>query len=218
MKTTLDVQSELQRRNYYDGKLDGIAGPQTRFAIEQFQSANDLHRDGVVGPATLEKLFPATAGKTRSMVTSPAGRAAITRREGNVLTAYRDSVGILTIGVGHTTAAGATTVTPGMKITAAESDQILSRDLAKFEPAVLAAVKVPMSQNEFDALVSLAFNIGGGAFSTSSVVKKLNAGDRRGAADAFLAWDKATVRGKKVALEGLTNRRKAERLQFLGGA
>lgn len=65
MKTTLDVQSELQRRGYYDGKLDGIAGPQTRFAIEQFQSANDLHRDGNVGPATLAKLFPADTAAPR---------------------------------------------------------------------------------------------------------------------------------------------------------
>lgn len=214
MKTTLEVQSELQRRGYYDGKLDGIAGPQTRYAIEQFQSANDLHRDGVVGPATLAKLFPAEGVKTRFMVTSPAGRAAITQREGNVLTAYRDSVGILTIGVGHTTAAGAPTVAPGMKITAAESDQILSRDLAKFELTVLAAVKVPMSQNEFDALVSLAFNIGGGAFAKSTLVRKLNAGDKAGAANAFLSWDKA---GGK-ALKGLTKRRESERLQFLGAS
>lgn len=150
--------------------------------------------------------------KTRSMVTSPAGRAAITQREGNVLTAYRDSVGILTIGVGHTTAAGAPTVAPGMKITAAESDLILSRDLAKFETAVLAAVKVPISQNEFDALVSLAFNIGGGAFAKSTLVRKLNAGDKAGAAEQFLVWNKA---GGKV-INGLTKRRQSERLQFLG--
>lgn len=147
------------------------------------------------------------------MQTSSAGRVAITQREGVVLTAYKDSVGILTIGVGHTSAAGKPTVTPGMKITKAEADEILSRDLATFEKAVNDAVKVSLNQNEFDALVSLAFNIGGGAFKKSTLVKRLNAGDRAGAANAFLMWNKA---GGKT-LQGLVNRRKAERLQFLSG-
>lgn len=145
------------------------------------------------------------------MKTSFAGRAAIAAREGNILTAYKDSVGILTIGVGHTSAAGAPKVTAGMKITAAESDAILSRDLAIFEASVSNAVKVPLNQNEFDALVSLAFNIGGGAFAKSTLVKKLNAGDRAGAANQFLVWDKA---GGK-SLKGLATRRAAERKQFL---
>lgn len=145
------------------------------------------------------------------MKTSSSGRAAIAAREGNVLTAYKDSVGILTIGVGHTSAAGPPTVKAGMKITAAESDAILSRDLSIFESSVLNSVKVDMNQNEFDALVSLAFNIGGGAFSKSTLVKKLNAGERAGAADQFLVWNKA---GGKV-LKGLVNRREAERKQFL---
>lgn len=148
------------------------------------------------------------------MKTSAAGRAAITRREGNVLKAYKDSVGILTIGVGHTSMAGPPKVTAGLKITAEESDEILSRDLAKFEAAVEKAVKVPVSQNEFDALVSLAFNIGGGAFAKSTLVRKLNAGDRKGAADAFMSWNKA---GGKT-LKGLTTRRQDERKQFLQNA
>jgi lysozyme len=147
------------------------------------------------------------------MRTSSAGRAAIKQREGVVLTAYLDSVGVWTIGVGHTSAAGSPKVTPGMKISAAQADEILSRDLGIFERAVSAAVRVPLNQNEFDALVSLAFNIGGGAFAKSTLVKRLNAGDRRGAADAFLMWNKA---GGKT-LKGLTNRRVAERKQFLSG-
>lgn len=147
------------------------------------------------------------------MKTSSAGRAAIAAREGNVLTAYRDSVGIWTIGVGHTAAAGSPAPRAGMKITAAESDAILSRDLAKFEAAVNNAVRVPLNQNEFDALVSLAFNIGGGAFAGSTLVKKLNAGDRAGAANQFNVWVKA---GGKT-LKGLVTRRAAERAQFLSG-
>lgn len=150
------------------------------------------------------------------MQTSSAGRAAIMAREGVVLTAYPDPATggePWTIGVGHTSAAGPPNVTKGMKITRAEADQILSRDLRTFEAAVSSAVKVPLSQNEFDALVSLAFNIGAGAFKKSTLVKKLNAGDRKGAAEQFLVWVKA---GGKT-LQGLVNRRRSERLQFLSG-
>jgi lysozyme len=149
------------------------------------------------------------------MQTSPAGRAAIARREGNVLKAYLDSVGELTIGVGHTSAAGSPKVVKGQTITAAESDAILARDLASVEASVSSLVKVPLNQNEFDALVSLVFNIGAGGFKGSSVLRNLNAGNRAGAADAMLAWNKGIVKGKKVALPGLTNRRQEERMQFL---
>lgn len=151
------------------------------------------------------------------MKTSAAGRKAITQREGNKLKAYLDSVGILTIGVGHTSAAGLPKVTSGMTITAAQSDEILTRDLAIFEAAVSKAVKVPLSQNEFDALVSLAFNIGAGAFAKSTVVRKLNAGDRHGAANAILLFNKGKVKGKLQEIPGLTKRRQAERTQFLSG-
>ena len=152
------------------------------------------------------------------MKTSSAGREAIKRREGEKLTAYLDSAGVWTIGVGHTTVAGPPTVTKGLKITASQSIEILARDLAKVEGEVLSAVKVPLTQNEFDALVSLDFNIGPGAFKKSTLVKKLNAGDKAGAAQQFLVWNKATVGGKKVALKGLTTRREDERKQFLSGA
>jgi lysozyme len=99
------------------------------------------------------------------MKTSALGVQAIAQREGRILHAYRDTRGILTIGVGHTSAAGPPAVVEGMAITAAECDDILSRDLAKFEDAVNAAIKTPiaqnkLSQNAFDACVSLAFNIG----------------------------------------------------------
>jgi lysozyme len=149
------------------------------------------------------------------MQTSPSGRASIARREGAKLTAYQDSVGIWTVGVGHTSAAGPPKVTKGMRITAAESDEILARDLAAVEASINALVEVPLSQNEFDALVSLVFNIGAGAFKKSTVLRSLNGGNRTGAADAMLAWNKGTVSGKKVALKGLTTRRQDERAQFL---
>lgn len=149
------------------------------------------------------------------MQTSSFGRGEIARREGTVLTAYKDSAGVLTIGVGHTSAAGQPKVTAGMKISAWEADQILTRDLRDVEATVAKAVKVPLNQNEFDALVSFVFNVGGTAFKGSTLLRKLNAGDRAGAADQFLVWNKITKGGKKVALAGLTTRRQDERRQFL---
>lgn len=145
------------------------------------------------------------------MKTSDRGIALIKHHEGVRLTAYADPVGVLTIGYGHTSAAGAPQVTPGMKITQAGADAILRQDLAKFEKYVTDAVKVPLNQNEFDALVSFTFNLGPGNLRSSTLLKKLNAGDRAGAADEFLKWTKA---GGKT-LPGLVKRREAERALFL---
>lgn len=148
------------------------------------------------------------------MKVSPAGRKAIAAHEGVRLKAYPDPATggePWTIGVGHTSAAGPPKVTKGMTITAEECDAILSRDLATFEKAVLKAVTAPLNQNQFDALVSLAFNIGAGNFSKSTLVKKLNARDYRGAADQFTVWNKAA--GK--VMKGLVKRRADERALFL---
>jgi lysozyme len=194
-----DVQTRLRDLGYYHGKIDGVFG--------KVSSAAALAALTGAQPLAVE---PLPTGEIQ--VTSPDGRKAIAQREGNKLTAYKDSIGIWTIGVGHTAAAGNPAPRAGMTITAAESDEILSRDLRLFEKAVRDAVTVPLAQHEFDALVSLAFNIGAGAFAKSTLVKKLNAGDRAGAANAFLSWNKA---GGKV-LKGLATRRAAERLQFLG--
>lgn len=144
------------------------------------------------------------------MKTSDQGIALIKHHEGVRLTAYADPVGVLTIGYGHTSAAGAPQVTRGMKITQAGADAILRQDLAKFEGYVSSAVKVPLNQNEFDALVSFTFNLGPGNLRSSTLLKKLNAGDRAGAADEFLKWTKA---GGKT-LPGLVKRREAERALF----
>jgi len=144
------------------------------------------------------------------MKTTATGRALIEAREGVRLKAYRDAVGIWTIGVGHTSAAGPPSVVAGLSITPAQASDILAQDLAQFEHAVEAAVNMPLADHEFDALVSLAFNIGAQAFSRSTLVRRLNAGDRAGAAEAFLMW--ANAGGKPLLLA----RRKAERKQFLG--
>lgn len=145
------------------------------------------------------------------MKTNAEGRALITQFEGCKLTAYVCPAGVLTIGVGHTSAAGAPRVTAGMRITQQEADAILASDLGRFEKAVTGAVRVPLTSNQFAALVSLAFNIGTGAFQSSTLVRLLNAGDTAGAAQQFARWNRA---GGRV-LRGLTRRREAERALFL---
>lgn len=125
------------------------------------------------------------------MKTSTNGRRLLRKEEGVRTKAYRDSRGIWTIGVGHTSAAGPPFVREGMEITLQEVDDILKTDLRETEDIINSLVKVPLNQNEFDALVSLVFNIGPGAFKRSSVLRLLNQGDRQGAADAFLLWKRA---------------------------
>jgi lysozyme len=102
-------------------------------------------------------------------------------------------------------------VKKGMTITERQADAFLKADLRTCERAVGHAVTIPITQNEFSALVSFCFNFGGDRLKKSSIVSKLNAGDRAGAADAFLIWVKA---GGKV-LPHLVERRKAERKLFL---
>jgi GH24 family phage-related lysozyme (muramidase) len=138
--------------------------------------------------------------------TSAIGRKAISEREGNKLKAYTDTKGIWTIGVGHTSAAGLPKVVPGLTITSAESDEILTRDLVSVENDINRLVKVPLTQNQFDALVSFVFNIGVTQFSKSTLLRKLNTKDYKGAADQFLVW---------VKQPELKGRRVKERAQFL---
>ncbi|WP_330114087.1 lysozyme [Pseudomonas sp. JS3066] len=141
------------------------------------------------------------------MRTSDAGVALVQGYEGLRLTAYRDSVGVLTIGYGHTGA----DVKQGMTITRDEAERLLRDDLHDAESAVEKAVRVPMTQGQFDALVSFVFNLGAGRLQTSTLLRKLNDRNYIGAADEFPRWNKA---GGKV-LAGLTARRGAERALFL---
>lgn len=138
------------------------------------------------------------------------GLELIKRFEGLRLEAYQDVAGIWTIGYGHIR-----TAKPGMVITEQEAERLLKEDLRDAERAVSDLVKVKINENEFSALVSLVFNIGRGAFSRSTTLRKLNAGDHKGAADAIELWNKATVSGKKTVVQGLVRRRAAEKALFL---
>lgn len=138
---------------------------------------------------------------------SQAGIDLLKQLEGCRLAVYKDSAGYPTIGVGHL-------IKPGEHFTAitmAQAEDILRADIAPAELAVNGAVKGSLSQNQFDALVCLAFNIGVTAFARSTLVRKLNEGDTSGAAAQFLVWVKA---GGRV-VQGLVNRRNKERVLFL---
>ena len=135
--------------------------------------------------------------------------------EGLRLRAYRDSVGVWTIGYGHTSSAGDPVVQPGMVISDVQADQILSRDLALFESGLsklLLGVK-NVEQREFDALGSISFNIGLGNLRSSSLLRAYRAGDKMTAARKFMDWNRA---GGRV-LPGLTTRRAKERAWFMDG-
>ena len=144
-----------------------------------------------------------------SFTTSQAGIDLITSFEGCRLTAYQDSVGVWTIGYGHTSG-----VYQGMTITEEEAIAFLRQDLKTAENAVNSNVTYGINQNQFDALVSFTFNVGTGNFTSSTLLKKLNAGDVNGAANEFDRWIYA---GGQV-LEGLVRRRAAEKQMFLSGS
>ena len=146
------------------------------------------------------------------MKTSPKGIALIKEFEGLRTEAYKCPAGIWTIGYGHTAAAGHPNVIRGMKITPDEAESILIRDLRQYERAVSAAVKRPLNQGQFDACVSLCFNIGIDAFTGSTVVRRINAGRMSEVPAAFMMWNKAKdpQTGVSRELPGLTRRRRAE--------
>lgn len=130
--------------------------------------------------------------------------------EGEKLVGYKDSRGIPTIGAGHTGTVDGKPVAVGMVISKDKSSDLLRSDLAWVEKSIATNVKVPLNQNQYDALCSLIFNIGPTAFANSTVLKRLNAGDYKGASDAFLMWKKA---GNDP--ERLLPRRQRERALFL---
>ena len=148
---------------------------------------------------------------TDEMHVSPSGVDLICNFEGLRLKAYDDGVGVWTIGFGTTKYPNGIRVKKGDTCTLDQAKAYMQNDLKSFEQTVNNTVKVPLNQNQFDALVSLAYNIGASAFSQSTLVKKLNANSISGAADQFDVWVNAG--GKRM--QGLVNRRAKEKALFL---
>ncbi len=167
----------------------------------------------VVGDAVLpiaykiENVFSSVWGGRMDL--SLAGLAHLKQFEGLRLQPYTDSAGKWTIGYGHLIKTGESFDT----ITEGQAAALLADDVGTAEDAVNALVKVPLTQPQFDALVSFVYNVGVGAFRRSTLLRLLNAGDYAGAAGQFPLWRNA---GGRV-VQGLVNRRAAEVALFAGG-
>jgi len=147
------------------------------------------------------------------MEISDEGVAFIKRWEGLRLSAYRDVAGVWSIGYGHTVSFRDGLFDEATSIDEAEADVLLRQDLRHFTTRGNALVRVPLNQNEFDALVSFDFNTGG--LERATALTRLNAENRLGAAEALTWWNKARIGGKLMVVEGLARRRAAEAGLFL---
>lgn len=143
---------------------------------------------------------------------SAVGLSALISLEGTKLTAYQDGAGVWTICQGHTKG-----VYKGMKATTAQCEAFLREDIKTFETVVKKYVKAPLTQNQFDALVIFAFNVGEASFRNSTLLAKVNRQDYAGASQEFTRWVLITdpKTGQKVVSKGLYNRRLAEQQLFL---
>ncbi|MGB3786833.1 MAG: lysozyme [Phormidesmis sp.] len=193
-----------------------IAGMKAWFSRPDAPRGMTVSRGGS-GPEPVAKpeLVAAPAVKESSSTSSVAGPKRTNKNgllliksfEGLRLNAYKDAVGIWTIGYGTTR-----NVRPGQVISEEQAVQFLQEDLMRFEKSINEVIRVSINDNQFSALACFTYNVGSGAFRSSTLLKKLNTSDVRGAADELLRWDKAGGR----TLAGLTRRRKAERALFLG--
>lgn len=154
------------------------------------------------------------------MKLSTKGLKLLEQWEGDVLHVYKDQAGLPTIGIGHlltkrelmanAVIINGVSVSLANGITEQQSLDLLAQDIAPFEAEVNAHVKVPLTQDQFDALVIFTFNIGSGGFESSSALAAINAG-RMGEVPAdMMKWNKITVKGQHVVCDGLVERRNKE--------
>jgi lysozyme len=152
------------------------------------------------------------------MKLSQNGFKIIKNFEGLRLTAYRDVAGVWTIGYGSTRYHDGKQVKPGDRLASeAQADALFRNTLGQYVNAVNQFVKVPLTQNQFDALVSFTYNEGIGALEESTLLVKLNEKNYGAAAIDLLAWDKITdpKTGQKIVWDTLVQRRKEESKLFL---
>lgn len=156
------------------------------------------------------------------MIMRPSGQARLLceKKEGRRALPYLDKKrgkGVWTIGIGHTKIA-AVCADAGIVLTEDQIDRLYAYDMRQAVDTVNRLVTVPLSQPQFDGLCVLVFNIGGGNFAGSTLLKLLNQGFYVNAADEFLKWNHdQDETGKLVVVDGLTKRREEERLLFLSG-
>jgi GH24 family phage-related lysozyme (muramidase) len=224
------LQGLLKKKGLFQGyKTTMFFGAITRRELKKFQGRAGLKKDGICGPASWAALLrlpkpsaPPVPPRKPTLPRKPPSSASpqviqfIADFEGWFSKPYNDPVGHCTIGYGTLLHRGNCTSTD-MKtwgtITKTRSLQLLQREIDLKIVQILKLVKVKLNQHELDALISFAYNVGTGALAESTLLRKLNAGDRTGAAKEFGRW----VNADGVKLPGLVRRREAERRLFLYG-
>ena len=203
---------ELLVASGYPLSIDGIIGQRTIDAFKKFKNGVGLAYPDYIGPTTLQYL---TRNKqqyrpSRRQI-NQAGLNLIKEFEGFRDTAYLCPSRVWTLGYGSTFYPDGTAVRQGDRITKDEGEKLLRTTVRGFEDAVSKLVTVPLNDNQFSALVSFAFNVGVGAFRSSTLLRKLNKKDYAGASLEFSKW----VKGGGRTLPGLVRRRNAEKALFL---
>ena len=196
---------------YGDGRLYEIEGDyavkvtETQGQVDAIITALKFSTAQTLTVAPTGKQPPEVVTSKGSRRTNHEGLKLLTTFEGCRLDAYDDGVGVWTIGYGHTKG-----IHEVMTITQAQAEQFLQEDLEIFESYVEDGIQVDVNEDQFSALVCFCFNVGAEGFGSSTLLRKLNAGDYQGAAEQFPVWNKG---GGKPML-GLTRRRLAEQAFF----
>jgi len=193
-----------------EGWVGSLGGPVSgaRDGLDDGETADNEAETATAEPDPAPP--PATdSAANQNLRINDAGLQIIKDSEGLRLEAYNLG-GQWLIGYGH-----ARTARAGMTITEAEAERLLREDTQASEEAVRSMVTVSVNVNQFSAMVSLAYNLGAGGFSRTSVLERINSGDYQGAADAFLHHDRARINGVLQSIPHLTERREKERALFL---
>ena len=196
----LPYNEELEKKLKANGEARGI-GIQVYGKLLKSRKGEENRGEWIWYDMAPSELMPKNYNEDEDVETSENGIELIKDFEGRRLVAYQDSVGVWTIGYGHTK-----TAHEDKLIIKSTADRLLAEDLVEFEKYVEKYVTVSLTQNQFDALVSWTFNLGPGNLKESTMLKKLNQGLYEEVPDEMRRWNKA---GGEV-LEGLVRRRDAE--------